>query len=83
MYQRLIIIYLDLKKLSGRTIHENLVATLGHDAVVYSIITCYLRETRCFPSADRIASDSILEMPDDPDEAILSALGEMPFASVR
>jgi AraC-like DNA-binding protein len=76
-------IYLDLKGLSVRAIHEDIVTTLGADAMAYSTVTCYLRETRFFPSADRIASGPIPEMPDDADEAILSAFAEMPFASVR
>jgi hypothetical protein len=83
MDQRSITIYLDLKRLSAHAIHENLIATLGIDAVVYSIITRYLRETRFFPSVNHIASGQIPEMSDDADEAILSALGETPFVSVR
>jgi hypothetical protein len=83
MDQRSIAVYLDLKGLSARAIHEDLIATLGADAVGYSTVTRYLRETHFSPSTDRIPSDLLPEMPEDADEAILSALCEMPFASVR
>jgi hypothetical protein len=83
MDQRSIAIYLDLKGLSARAIHENLVATLGSDAMAYSTVIRYLRKTCFFLSTDRIVSGPIPEMPDDADQAILSTLGETPFASVR
>jgi hypothetical protein len=83
MDQRSSTIYLDLKGLLARAIHENLVATLGSDVMTYSTVTRYLRKTRCFHSTDRIASGPILKMLDEVDEAILSTLGETPFASVR
>jgi hypothetical protein len=83
MDQRLMAIYLDLKGLSARAIHEGLGVTLGADAVADSTVTSDLREARCCSSPDRIASGPIPEMPDDADEATRSTLSETPFASDR
>jgi hypothetical protein len=83
MDQRTIAIYLERKGLSARAIHEDLVATLGQDAVAYSTVTRYLHEIRFDPSTEAKASIEIPQVPDDSDEAILAALCEVPFASVR
>jgi hypothetical protein len=45
MTQRLIVAYLSLKGMSAREIHDDIVATLERDAVSYSLVTRYLRET--------------------------------------
>jgi hypothetical protein len=83
MDQRSIALYLDLKGLSARPIHEDLVVILDAYVVAYSTVTCYLRETHFSPSADRIASGPIPEISNDADEAILLALGKTLFTSVR
>jgi hypothetical protein len=44
MTQRPIVAYLSLKEMAGREIHDNIVATLGLDAVSYSSVTHYLCE---------------------------------------
>jgi hypothetical protein len=44
MTQRPIIVYLSLKGMSAREIHDNIVATRGPDAVSYSSVTRYLHE---------------------------------------
>jgi hypothetical protein len=50
MTQRPIVAYLSLKGMSAREIHDDIVATLGPDAVSYSSVTRYLRDAR-FPSS--------------------------------
>jgi hypothetical protein len=44
MTQRPIVAYLSLKGMSAREIHDDIVATIGPDAVSYSLVTRYLRE---------------------------------------
>jgi hypothetical protein len=46
--QRPIVAYLLLKKMSAREIHDDIVSTLGSDAVSYSSVTRYVRKGR-FP----------------------------------
>jgi hypothetical protein len=85
MTQRPIVAYLSLKGMSAREVHDDIVATIGPDAVPYSSVTRYLREARFPPSkpghhpAD-VQRDRDL---DDSDQAILAALEDSPFASVR
>jgi transposase len=50
MTRRPIVAYLSLKGMSAREIHDDIVATLGPDAVSYSSVTGYLREARFPPS---------------------------------
>jgi hypothetical protein len=50
MTQRPIAAYLLLKSLSASEIHEDIVPTLGLDAVSYSSVTRYLCEARFHPS---------------------------------
>jgi hypothetical protein len=44
MTQRPIVAHLSLKRMSAREIHDDIVATLGDDAVSYSSATRYLYE---------------------------------------
>jgi hypothetical protein len=50
MTQRPIVAYLSLKEMWAREIHDDVVATLGPDAVTCSSVTGYLGEARCPPS---------------------------------
>jgi hypothetical protein len=50
MAQRPIVACLSLKEMSVREIHDDIVATLGPDAVSCSSVTGYLREARFPPS---------------------------------
>jgi hypothetical protein len=50
MTQRPIVAYLSLKGMSACEIHDNIVATLGPDAVSYSSVTRCLREAQFPPS---------------------------------
>jgi hypothetical protein len=83
MTQRPIAAYFSLKRMSAREIHDNIVATLGPDAVSYSLVTCYLREARFPPSKSEPHRADLQRDLDDSDQAILAALEDTPFASVR
>jgi hypothetical protein len=83
MDQKSIVLYLGLKQMNATEIHNDLVATLKDKAMPYSTVTYHLRSTSFTPSE--------LPEPEQPaepdltpsDEAILLALAEQPFASVR
>jgi histone-lysine N-methyltransferase SETMAR len=83
MDQRMIVAYLALKRLSARAIHEDLTATLGRDAMAYSTVARYLHDAHCSPLHQTTLSVDVPRSLDDSDQAILSALDENPFASVR
>jgi GMP synthase-like glutamine amidotransferase len=83
MTQHPIVASLSLKGMSAREIHDDIVATLGADAVSYSLVTRYLREAQFPPSKPERHSADVQRDLDDSDQAILAALEESPFASVR
>jgi hypothetical protein len=64
-------------------IHDDIVATLGPDAVSYSSVTRYLREARFPTSKPEPYPTDVQRDLDDSDRAILAALEDRPFASVR
>jgi hypothetical protein len=74
---------LDRKELSAIAIHHGLVATHGRYAVSYSSVTRYLRDV-IFVSPNSLASIPEAELQsNDCDQAILLALAEQQFASIR
>jgi hypothetical protein len=83
MDQQSIVLYLSRKGLSAVAIHHNLVATLGAEAVSYPFVT------RCLPEAIFTSSNPPDPLPppehqlDDSDQAILPALADQHFASIR
>jgi uncharacterized membrane protein len=83
MTQRPIVAYLSLKGMSAHEIHDDIVATLGSDAVSDSSVTCYLCEARFAPSKPESQPADVQTDLDDSDQAILVALEDRPFASVR
>jgi hypothetical protein len=83
MTQRPIVVYLSLKWMSGREIHDDIIATLGPGAVSYSSVTRYLREARFPHSKPEPHPADIPRDLDDSDQVILAALEDSPFASVR
>jgi hypothetical protein len=83
MTQRPIAAYLSLKGMSPREIHDDIVATLEPDAASYSSVTRYLREARFPPSKPEPYPADVQRDLDDSDQAILIALKDSPFASVR
>jgi hypothetical protein len=82
MTHHLIVGYLALKVMSAREIHDNIVGTLGPDAVSYSSVTRYLREAQFPPSKPEPHPADVQRDLDDSDQAILAALEDSPFASV-
>jgi hypothetical protein len=83
MDQRSIVFYLTKKELSAIAIHHDLVVTLCPEVVSYSSVTRYLREV-IFVSSNSPATIPETEPQfDDCDQAILFALAEQPFASIR
>jgi hypothetical protein len=80
MTQRPIVAYLSLKGMLAREIHDDIVATLGPDAVSYSSVTRYLREARFPPSKPELHPADVQRDLDDLDQAILAALEDNPFA---
>jgi hypothetical protein len=83
MDRRSVVLYFRLKQLSARTIHEDLVATLGAHPTAYSSVTRHLRETRYSASTDAASLINISMEMHDTDSAVLTALDETPFASIR
>jgi hypothetical protein len=83
MDQRTIVAYLAFKGLSTRSIHQDLVATLGGDAIAYNTVARYIHDAHYSPSSQTAAPIAVPSGLDDFDEAILSALNENPFALVR
>jgi hypothetical protein len=71
-----------LKRLSARVIHEDLIATLGADAVGHGLVMRYPRETRYSASTVAPSSVDIRMVMDDADQTILAAFDEIPFAPI-
>jgi hypothetical protein len=83
MTQRPIVADLSLKGMSAREIHDDIIATIGPDAVSYSSVTRYLCETGFPPSKPEPNPVDVQRDLDDSDQAILTGLEDSPFASVR
>jgi hypothetical protein len=83
MDQKPIVLYLQMKGMAVDAIHDDLVHTFGKDAMAYSTMTKYVRSTQ-FSGRKEATSP---EAPDVErslvDEAMLTALAEFPFSSVR
>jgi hypothetical protein len=82
MDQRSIVLYLHLKRLSARAMHDDHVATLDPKAVASNTVRCHLREARLGIVAVPLDSEPRSHHLDDCDRAILAALGEKSFSSV-
>jgi hypothetical protein len=80
MDQRPIVLFFSMKGLPAQNIYGELVAVLGSDAIGYSMVMKYLRQTRIPP----ICMDTLEKPPNAiTDDAILDALQQQPFSSVR
>jgi hypothetical protein len=83
MDQRSIALYLAKKGLSATAIRRDLEETLGPEAVPYSTVTIYLR-TLSFRGKTKEVEIGDHDQPlDEVDEAILKALADKHFSSVR
>jgi hypothetical protein len=80
--QRSIVLYLHLKGLSTHAIHDDLVATLGSKAVVYSTVTRYLRESEFGTAEVTLDPEPSSPRLDDSDRVVLATLEERTFSSV-
>jgi hypothetical protein len=76
MDQRSIALYLHLKGLSARAIHDDHVATLGPKTVAYRRVTRYLREAKVGTAEVTIDPEPSSPHIEDSDRAILAALEE-------
>jgi hypothetical protein len=83
MTQRSIVAYLSLKWMSARDIHGDIVTTLRPDPASDSSVTRYLCETQFPPSKPEPHPADVQRDLDDSDQAILAALENILFASVR
>jgi hypothetical protein len=85
MDQKSIVFYLQMKGMVFNAIHDDLVRTLGKDAVAYSTVTKWARNAQ-FSGRKEASPPEAPDMGRSPvDEAILTALAEFPFpfSSVR
>jgi hypothetical protein len=83
MTQHPIVLYLSLKGMSAREIHDDIVDTLGPDAVSYNLITRYPREARFPLSKPEPHPADVQRDLDNSGQTILAVLEDSPFASVR
>jgi hypothetical protein len=83
MNQQSTVLYLSRKGLSAVAIHDDLVATLGAEAVNYPSVTRYLREALFASSNPPDPLPPPENQLDDSDKVILLALADQPFASIR
>jgi hypothetical protein len=85
MDQKPIVLYLRMKGMTLDAIHDDLVRTLGKDAVAYSTVTKYARSAQ-FSGRKEATPPEAPDVEHSPvDEAILTAPAEFPFpfSSVR
>jgi hypothetical protein len=87
MDQKAIVLYLHMRGMgmSLDAIHEDLmrVRVLGENAVAYSTVMKYVRSEKVPPKNDGPPSDPISVEPGPVVQAILRALADYPFSSVR
>jgi hypothetical protein len=81
--QRPTVAYLSLKGMSAREVHDDIVATLGPEAVSYSSVTRDPREARFPPSKPEPDPADVQRDFDDSGQTILAALEDSALASVR
>jgi hypothetical protein len=83
MDQKPIVLYLRMKGMDLDAIHDDLVRTLGKDAMAYSTVTKYAHSAQFFGRKEATPPEAP-DMERSPvDEAILTTLAEFPFSSVR
>jgi hypothetical protein len=78
-----IALHLHKKGVSPKAKHDNLVATLGPDAMTYRIVARYVHDAKCTHPKVTSPPDRISRQFDESDQAILLALEEQPFSSIR
>jgi hypothetical protein len=83
MDQKAIVLYLHMRGMSLDAIREDLVHVLGENAVAYSTVTKYVRSEKFSPKNDGPPSRPMSVERGPVDQAILTALADHPFSSVR
>jgi hypothetical protein len=83
MDQKPIVLYLPMKWMGLDAIHDDLVCTLGKDAVAYSTVTKYVHSAQFSGRKEATPPEAPDVEPSPVDEAILTGLAEFPFSSVR
>jgi hypothetical protein len=85
MDQKPIVLYLRMKGMDLDAIHDDLVGTLGKDVVGYSTVTKYARSAQSSGRKEAVPPKAPDVERSPVDEAILTALAELPFpfSSVR
>jgi hypothetical protein len=83
MDQKSIVLYLRMKEMALDPIHDDLVRTLGKYALADSTVTKYARSTQFSSRKETIPPEAPDVECSPVDEAILAALAEFPFSSVR
>jgi hypothetical protein len=79
MDQKPIVLYLRMKGMGLNAIHDDLVRTLGNDAVVYSMVTKYARSVQ-FSGRKEATLPEAPDVEGSPvDETIFTDLAEFPF----
>jgi hypothetical protein len=83
MDQKPTVLYLRMKGMALDAIHDDLVRTLGKDAVAYSTVTKYARGAE-FSGRKAATPPEAPDLERSPvNEAIFTAFAEFPFSSVR
>jgi hypothetical protein len=72
-----------MKEMSLDAIHKALMRVVGENAAAYSMVTKYVRSEKFPPKNDGPPSEPISVEPGPVDQAILTALADYPFSSVR
>jgi transposase len=83
MDQRSICLFLEMKGLSARAIHNELTEVLGPEAIAYSTVTKYLRLGKMTTEIEEIPFIEFEHEENLIDQAITLALNDEPFASIR
>jgi hypothetical protein len=83
MDQKAIVLYPHMRGMSLDATHEDLMRVLGENAAAYSTVTKYVRSEKVRPKNDGPPSEPMSVEPGPADEAMLTALADDPFSSVR
>jgi uncharacterized membrane protein len=83
MDQRSIALYLSMKGLSAKLIHQELVDMLGLEALAYSTVTWYLRTASFAAQSEEAPAEAEFININPVDAVVLKALANGPFSSVR
>jgi hypothetical protein len=79
MDQKPIVLYLRMKGMALNAIHDDLVRTLGKDAVAYSTVIKYARSAQFSDQKEATPPEAPDVERSPADEALLTALAEFPF----